>query len=66
MKKGDWVNTPRFCKVKIQKVFRSEWNAFKNGFTIGADYKDAEGFSIYGKSVGHNLIQFAAVRPEGA
>ena len=27
MKKGDYVHTPRFCKVKIDKVFQSEANA---------------------------------------
>jgi len=29
MKKGDWINTPRFCGVEILKVFRSKKTAFK-------------------------------------
>ena len=29
IKKGSWVDTPRFCKVKIEKVFSSMENAAK-------------------------------------
>lgn len=33
MKKGDYVRTPRFLNVKVEKTFRSEENAQKAGFT---------------------------------
>ena len=64
MKKGDWVDTPRFCKVEILKVFRSKKNAFKAGYTVSADYRGSSGFSVYGKMVGVNRMNFAAIEPE--
>ncbi|UQZ89565.1 hypothetical protein C4J81_10255 [Deltaproteobacteria bacterium Smac51] len=62
MKKGDFVRTPRFCKVKIQKVFRSQQNAFKPGYTVSTDYKDYLGYQVYGKHTGPKLMIFAAVK----
>jgi len=64
MKKGDWINTPRFCGVEILKVFRSKKTAFKAGFTISADYRDPTGFLVYGKMIGPNRMNFAAIKPE--
>ena len=66
MKKGDRVDTPRFCKVEILKVFRSRENAFKAGFNISADYRSPNGFLVYGKMIGPNRMNFVAVKPDGA
>jgi hypothetical protein len=33
MKKGELIDTPRFCKVRIEKVFRSNERACKEGYT---------------------------------
>ncbi|UQZ88302.1 hypothetical protein C4J81_03405 [Deltaproteobacteria bacterium Smac51] len=62
MKKGDFVNTPRFCKVKIQKVFRSQQNALKAGYNVPTWYEDYLGYQVYGKHTGPNLMIFAAVK----
>lgn len=64
MKKGDFVNTPRFLKVRIQKVFRTQNNALKAGYTEPTYYKDYEGYQVYGKHTGPNHMIFAAVQPQ--
>lgn len=61
MKKGDWVNTPRFCKVQIEKVFRSEETARKTGFREPTYYCDCE-YGILGKNTGINEMTFAAYK----
>jgi len=61
MKKGDWVDTPRFLKVKIQKVFRSEGNARKNGYTEPTHYNNWE-YAVLGKHTGINMMVFAAAK----
>lgn len=61
MKKGDWVNTPRFLKVHIEKVFRSQANALKQGFTEPTDFRNSE-YGILGKSTGFNMMVFAAYK----
>lgn len=61
MRKGDWVDTPRFCKVQIEKVFRSQQNAAKAGFTEPTHYRDYE-YGVVGKSIGQYEIVFAAYK----
>ncbi len=61
MKKGQYVLTPRFCTVKIDKVFRSRENAAKAGYTEPTHYQDAD-FGVVGKSIGINRMTFAAYR----
>jgi len=61
MKKGDWIDTPRFCKVKIEKVFSSEATARKQGFVEPTYYKGCE-CGILGKSTGLNTMAFAAYK----
>jgi hypothetical protein len=61
MKKGDLVNTPRFCKVKIEKVFRSNERANKEGYTEPTHYRDSE-YMIRGKSIGNNRMIFAGIK----
>jgi hypothetical protein len=57
--KGDRVETPRFCTVRIQKVFRSESNARKQKFIEPTHYEN-DRYGILGKHVGPNLMIFAA------
>ena len=61
MKKGDYIRTPRFMNVRIEKVFRSEDNARKAGFTEPTHYNDSS-YGIYGKSVDQYKMLFAAFK----
>ena len=64
MKKGDYVDVPRFCKVKIEKVFRSRPNAAKQKFHEPTHYNNPE-YEILGKHIGPNRMEFAAVMKRG-
>lgn len=61
IKKGQYVLTPHFCTVQIDKVFRSRENAAKAGYTEPTHYQDAE-FGVVGKHIGINHMTFAAFR----
>lgn len=61
MKKGDYVYTPRFCSVKIEKVFKTEENALKAGYNEPTHYKNYE-YGILGKHTGINQMLFAGYR----
>jgi hypothetical protein len=61
MKKGDWVETPRFLKVKIQDVLAPD-EAREKGYTEPTHYWDDSEYDIFGKTTGHNRMQFAAVK----
>lgn len=61
MKKGDLVDTPRFCKVKIEKVFSSRRIAAKYGYTESTDYKNWK-YEVRGKSIGNNMMIFAGIK----
>ena len=61
MKKGDYVRTPRFLNVRIEKVFKSEDNARKAGFTEPTHYNDPV-YGIYGKVVSQYEMIFAAFK----
>ena len=58
MKKGDWVNTPRFLKVKIEDVLTPE-QAREQGYTEPTHYQGE--YDIRGKHIGTNRMQFAAI-----
>jgi hypothetical protein len=60
MKKGEFVYTPRFCSVKIQKVCRNNKTARKQGFTEPTHYESSK-YDILGKHTGLNHMIFAAV-----
>ena len=61
MNKGDWINTPRFLKVKIAEVLtRAE--AYDAGYTEPTHYRDDPDYDIYGKNSGEYRMVFAAVR----
>jgi hypothetical protein len=59
IKAGDYVKTPRFLRVEIQKVFKSEANARKQGYTEPTHY-DNDKYGIAGKHKGTNRMEFAA------
>jgi hypothetical protein len=61
MKKGDWVNTPRFLKVKIEEVFENRKEAWEQGYHEPTHYESLE-FDIFGKHTAINYMIFAAVR----
>lgn len=61
IKSGDYIDTPRFLKVKIQKVFQNENNARKQGYHETTHYKN-DAYGIYGKHTGKDQMQFAAFR----
>jgi hypothetical protein len=61
MKKGDYAETPRFLKVKIDEVFETLEAAREQGFHEGTDYRGEE-FRILGKRIGTNQMIFAAAR----
>jgi hypothetical protein len=60
MKKGDIVNTPRFLKVEISEVLTRD-EAWEQKYTEPTHYHDDPNFAIYGKMIGVNRMEFAAV-----
>ena len=61
MKKGEWIETPRFLKVQIEKVFNTIQEAYTEGYTEPTHYNSPD-FDIKGKHTGINRMIFAAVR----
>ena len=61
MKKGELIDTPRFCKVRIEKVFRSNERACKEGYTEPTHYRDND-YYIRGKCLGNNRMKFVAIK----
>lgn len=61
MKKGDYIYTPRFCTVRIEKVFEDEESAIAAGFKEPTHYVDSE-YGILGKSLNIRQMEFAAYK----
>lgn len=61
MKKGDYIMTPRFCTVRIEKVCKSSDTAHKQGFVEPTYYESLE-YNILGKHTGINRMIFAAIK----
>ena len=61
MKKGDYIQIPRFLTVKIEEVFESREKAMENGFNEPTHYEDGE-YEVLGKSLGMNRMIFAGVK----
>lgn len=59
LKAGDSVYTPRFCTVKIEKVFSSRSEAAEAGYTESTGY-EADGAVVVGKVTDVNRMKFAA------
>lgn len=60
MVKGDYVYTPRFCRVQIAEVFENKEIAKANGYTEPTYYKGE--YDVLGKSEGVNKMVFCAVK----
>lgn len=61
MKKGDYVNTPRFLRVRIEHVFSTEKKAREQGYTEPTHFIDDD-YGILGKSLDLYHMKFAAYR----
>lgn len=61
MKKGDWVNTPRFLNVEIEDVFGNRESAVKSGYTEPTHYRSDE-YDVLGKSLDMYHMIFAAAK----
>lgn len=59
LKAGDSVYTPRFCTVRIEKVFSGRSEAAKAGYCESTGY-EADGAVVVGKVTGANSMVFAA------
>lgn len=66
MKKGDYVNTPRFLKVKIEEVYNSEAEARNAGFTETTHYWNDPEYGVYGKVLDRFHMEFAGFKKEVA
>lgn len=62
MKKGDWIETPRFLWVQITDVLTYK-EAREQGFSEPTHYRN-EQYHILGKNVATNMMIFAAVKRE--
>ncbi len=60
MKIGDYVNTPRFCRVKIKAMFADEQEARDCGYNEPTYYR-GEDYTVLGKSLDMYSMVFAAV-----
>lgn len=60
IKKGDYVETPRFLTVQIEKVFRSNDRALSEGYVEPTHYRNSD-YYIRGKHIGPNRMIFAAI-----
>lgn len=63
MKKGDWVDTPRFLKVEIEEVFENISQACNAGFKEPTHYQSEE-YEVLGKSLDMYHMVFAAVKKQ--
>ena len=63
---GTNVFTARFCTVRINEVFSFKEDAREAGYTEPAYFTGPEPISVYGRSIGQNKMEFAAVRKEVA
>lgn len=58
---GCRIMTPRFCTVRIERIYDSMSDARTDGYTEPT-YADADGYDIRGKHEGTNRMTFAAIR----
>lgn len=61
MNVGQWVQTPRFCGVRIGEVFSSEADARAAGYTEPTYYQGTE-YGVLGQSLDLYSMSFAAYR----
>jgi hypothetical protein len=60
MKIGDYVETPRFLRVKISAIFLNMEEAHTLGYTEPTHYEGE--YIILGKVTGENRMRFAAIQ----
>jgi hypothetical protein len=58
---GDWVDTPRFLRVRVQAIFTEIEDAYAAGYTEPTHFDGA--YKILGKTYRPNYMRFAAVIP---
>ena len=63
IKAGDYIQTPRFLRVKIENVYESVTHMNKDGYNEPTHYQNDE-YEICGKHIGLNRMTFAAARKE--
>jgi hypothetical protein len=56
---GDWVYTPRMCKVQIEAIFASAKLANEAGYGVSTDYKSTS-YGVLGRMTSVNHYTFAA------
>lgn len=61
MKIGEWIDTPRFCKVKIDAIYENREQAYNDGFNEPTHY-NSSWYDIYGKNTSINHMIFAAIK----
>ncbi|MDO4945362.1 MAG: hypothetical protein Q4E74_09215 [Ruminococcus sp.] len=61
MKINDWIYTPRFCGVRIERIFENREQAWKEGYKEPTHYHK-DGYTILGKNIGVNRMTFAGVK----
>lgn len=61
MKIGDYIETPRFLRVKISEIYEDNSRAVEDGFTEPTHYRDDD-YYIRGKVTSTNRMSFAAIR----
>ena len=61
MKQGEYIRTPRFGTVKIQRVYDCRSDAQRDGYTEPTYYDNSE-YGIAGKSIDINRMIFAAYK----
>lgn len=61
---GDYVRTPRFLSVKIEKVYPSAEKMYLDGFEEPTHFRDDD-YEVCGKSIGLNRMEFAAAHKSG-
>lgn len=57
---GDWIDTPRFCKVRIDAIFSDAKEAAQAGYTEPTHFQDSD-WMVKGKSIDRYTMKFAAI-----
>ena len=61
MRVGEYVDTPRFCKVEIAHIYEDERAAREDGYTEPTYYENPA-YGVRGKSLDRYHMLFAAYK----
>lgn len=61
MEVGKYVYTPRFCSVRIRRIFESMEEAYEKGYTEPTHYHK-DGYTVLGNFYKENHAVFAGVK----